>query len=91
MKTMKSRIILLVIIVIMLLSLTLVACNGINGKSIDKKYEYNKVSYTMNGGQTWVWVNIVDWKVDESGALEITTTQGEKRLIYCQSWILTKE
>ena len=89
---MKTNKIMFCIVVMILLFTMLVACSGdIKSKGKASNQEYNYIQYTMNNGQTWVKYKIVNYEIYENGTIEFEKEDGEKLLIHCSSWLLSKE
>lgn len=61
--------------------------NTSNETDIDRNYNYTKCSYCILPSGAGVTVDIIAWKLDESGILEITLLDGSKRLIK-GDWVL---
>lgn len=89
---MRTNKIIFCIVVMILLFTMLVACsNGIKDNGKVSNQEYNCIQYTMNNGQTWVKYKIVNYKIYDNETIEFEKENGEKLLIHCGSWLLSKE
>ena len=92
---MRRGLIILTVLVLIVMVIALVACDKstnttttISTPSINRNYNYTKCSYRFTPNGSTMTVSITGWRLDESGALELTLTDGNKELLYCESWLL---
>ena len=88
--TRNSVLMILLIVIVMVLVIGLVACDNTttdDTPKINRNYVYRKAGYEAANGN-WVTIDIVGWRLDDSGFIELTQENNRKILVHSTKVVL---